>query len=70
LWVTCNGKKATIVDIDPAAGYVVENPQYGPADEVRALLVSGTRKSDVRVRCDKGRPAPTIKETPRGPGPG
>jgi hypothetical protein len=47
------------------AGYTVKDYQPGPADQVKAVLVSATNKSEITVKCDKGAPAASIKETPQ-----
>jgi hypothetical protein len=36
-----------------------------PADQVKAVLVSAANKSEIIVKCDKGAPAASIKETPQ-----
>jgi hypothetical protein len=68
-WVLCNGKKAQIAQLDLAAGYTTTQYQPGPADTVKAVLDSATNRSEINVRCPDGRPAATVKETPKKPPP-
>jgi eukaryotic-like serine/threonine-protein kinase len=63
--VGCNDRKAEILSLDLAAGYTVKDYQPGPADQVKAVLVSAANKSEITVKCDKGAPAASIKETPQ-----
>jgi len=63
--VGCSDRKAEILSLDLVAGYTVKDYQPGPADQVKAVLVSATNKSEITVKCDKGAPAASIKETPQ-----
>jgi eukaryotic-like serine/threonine-protein kinase len=63
--VWCIDRKAEILSLDLAAGYTVKDYQPGPADQVKAVLVSAANKSEIIVKCDKGAPAASIKETPQ-----
>ncbi|MEV4517014.1 protein kinase [Dactylosporangium sp. NPDC049525] len=65
--VSCSGKKAQILGLDLTAGYTLGEYRPGPADEVKAVLSSSTNTSEIKVRCSKGAPAPTVKETPAKP---
>jgi serine/threonine-protein kinase len=49
--VQCNGKKAQILRLDLTPGYTVDDYRPGPADEVKAVLVSATNKSEIKVKC-------------------
>jgi serine/threonine-protein kinase len=62
--VRCDGRKAEILRLDPTPGYTVKDYEPGPADQVKAVLESLVNKSEIIVKCDKGAPAASIKETP------
>ncbi|WP_426513701.1 protein kinase domain-containing protein [Dactylosporangium sp. McL0621] len=64
-WVLCDGKKAQIARLDLAPGYATTQYQPGPADGVKAVLDSVTNRSEINVRCMEGKPAATVKETPK-----
>jgi serine/threonine-protein kinase len=66
-WVVCNGKKPVIVRLDVTPGYTVEDYRPGPADGVKAVLVSSANKSEINIKCSNGAPAASIKETPVKP---
>jgi serine/threonine-protein kinase len=68
-WAICNGKKAQITHLDVSAGYTVDQYQPGPADGVKAVLVSATNKTEITVKCAGGAPDGTVKESPRKPPP-
>jgi serine/threonine-protein kinase len=63
--VGCNDREAEILSLDLATGYTIKDYQPGPADQVKAVLVSAANKSEIIVKCDKGAPAASIKETPQ-----
>lgn len=62
--VRCDGRKAEILRLDPTPGYTVKDYEPGPADQVKAVLESPVNKSEIVVKCDKGAPAASVKETP------
>jgi serine/threonine protein kinase len=62
--VRCDDKKAQILRIDVSAGYTLDEYKPGPADEVKAVLVSATNKSEIKVKCDHGAVAAQTKESP------
>jgi serine/threonine-protein kinase len=61
--VSCTGKKAQILSLDLAEGYTLGDYRPGPADEIRAVLVSSTNTSEIMAKCSKGVPVPNVKET-------
>jgi serine/threonine-protein kinase len=61
----CDGKKAQILSLDVAVGYTVDEYRPGPADEVKAVLISAANRSEIRVRCEGGAVASQVKETPQ-----
>jgi serine/threonine protein kinase len=63
--VGCSDRKAEILSLDLATGYTVKDYQPGPADQVKAVLISAANKSEIIVKCDGGAPAASIKETPQ-----
>ncbi len=65
--VSCNGKKAQILGLDLAAGYTLGEYRPGPADEVKAVLISTANTSEIKVRCAKGAPVPIVREIPPKP---
>jgi serine/threonine protein kinase len=62
--VRCDDKKAQILRLDVAAGYTLDEYKPGPADEVKAVLLSATNKSEIKVKCDHGAVAAQTKESP------
>jgi serine/threonine-protein kinase len=65
--VSCTGKKAQILRLDVTDGYTVGEYRPGPADEVKVVLVSPANKSEIKVKCSGGTPAPTVREIPTKP---
>ncbi|GAA3250159.1 protein kinase [Dactylosporangium siamense] len=65
--VSCTGRKAQILDLDLTPGYTLGDYRPGPADEIRAVLISSTNTSEIKAKCPKGTPAPAVKETPAKP---
>ncbi|WP_327001855.1 serine/threonine protein kinase [Dactylosporangium sp. NBC_01737] len=65
--VSCTGKKAQILSLDIADGYTLGEYRPGPADEVKAVLMSSTNTSEIKAKCSKGAPVPIVKETPPKP---
>jgi serine/threonine-protein kinase len=65
--VVCNGKKAQSIRLTVNPGYTVDNYMPGPADEVKAVLISAVNKSEIKVKCVNGAPAASVKETPVKP---
>jgi serine/threonine protein kinase len=63
--VRCDDKKAQILRLDVATGYTIDQYMPGPADEVKAVLISATNKSEIRVKCQEGAVAAQIKESPQ-----
>jgi serine/threonine-protein kinase len=62
--VSCNGNTAQILRLDLTAGYTIDDYEPGPADEVKAVLVSTTNTSDIKIKCSQGTPKPNVKEIP------
>ena len=60
-------QEGQILSLDLAVGYTLGEYRPGPADDVRAVSVSSTNTSDIKVRCTKGTPAPSVKESPAKP---
>ncbi|MGN9810553.1 serine/threonine-protein kinase [Micromonospora sp. BQ11] len=63
--VLCQGARATLVGLVPGPGYQVKDYDPGPAKEVQAVLLSDRNESEIKVTCQRGRPVPTIKESPQ-----
>ena len=63
--VRCDGKKAQILRLDVAAGYTIDEYMPGPADEVKAVLISAANKSEIKVKCQDGAVAAQTKESPQ-----
>ncbi|TWJ25520.1 serine/threonine-protein kinase [Micromonospora endolithica] len=61
--VLCVGKLATVVSLVPRPGYEVKDYDPGPADEVQVVLLSADNESEIKVKCERGRPVPKIKES-------
>ena len=65
----CDIKKAQIIRLTVSPGYTVHDYQPGPADEVKAVLISAANTSEIKVKCSNGAPAASVKETPAKPAP-
>jgi hypothetical protein len=64
--VVCVDGKASVLSVQPNAGYVVKDLREGPADEVRVVFRSTGHESEIKVRCQDTQPMPRTKEsTPR-----
>ena len=63
--MSCDDKKAQILRLDVAAGYTVDDYKPGPADEVKAVLISAANRSEIKVKCDHGAVAAQTKESPQ-----
>ncbi|WP_410813625.1 protein kinase domain-containing protein [Micromonospora sp. 067-2] len=63
--VLCTGDQARVVSLVPAPGYSIKDQNSGPAREIKVVLLSTANQSEVKARCDDGRPIPKIKETRR-----
>ena len=62
--VRCDDKQASIVFLDVAAGYTVDEYRPGPGKEVKAVLISAANKSEIKAKCEGGAVAADIKESP------
>ncbi|MER7267465.1 serine/threonine-protein kinase [Micromonospora carbonacea] len=63
--VSCTGKSAAVTSTVPADGYQVEEYVPGPAREIRVVLGSATRASEIRASCANGKVVPRVRETER-----
>jgi serine/threonine-protein kinase len=64
VYIACNGDKATIVSIEPAPGFTVQQSQPGPDRHVRVLFASADMLSQIDAHCDRTGLVPTVKNTP------
>jgi serine/threonine-protein kinase len=62
--VACTGQAAKVLGVTATPGYTVDVHEAGPADEIRVVFASPVKGSDVKVRCDRGVPVPTIGQVP------
>ena len=63
--VGCDAGKATVLSVQPAADYTVTESVLGPAIQVKVVLTSAERESEIMARCTgAGTMIPTVIETP------
>jgi serine/threonine-protein kinase len=62
-WMSCPDRTNVVIESTaPNAGYTLSEARFGPAKDVKAVFVSGPRRTEVRGKCEAGALKPEVVE--------
>jgi hypothetical protein len=62
-WMSCPDRSTVVIEsTGPNAGYTLSEARFGPSKDVKAVFVSGPRRTEIRGKCEAGALRPEVVE--------
>jgi serine/threonine-protein kinase len=62
-WMSCPDRQTVVIEsTTPNPGYTLTEARFGPGKDVRAVFVSGPRRTEIRGKCEAGDLQPQVVE--------
>ena len=62
-WMSCPDRATVVIESTaPNPGYTLVEARFGPAKDVKAVFVSGPRRTEIRGKCEAGELQPQVVE--------